>query len=60
MPRGKRRAKAGTGDNEITMRINQPQASLCALLLRFINMSVLDEHYQRDTQDFVQNCSWIM
>lgn len=48
-----RRIKAGKEDNEITMRKNQLQTSLMALLLRFINMNVLmkiDEHYQRDTR----------
>lgn len=58
-----RRTKAGKEDNEITVRKNQLQTRLCALLLRFINMNVLmkiDEHHQRDAQDFVQNWSWIM
>lgn len=58
-----RSTKAGKEDNEIMMRKNQLQTNLCALLLWFINMNVLmkmDEYYQRDTQDFVQNCSRII
>lgn len=48
-----RKTKAVKEDNEITMRKNRLQTSLCALLLRFINtvLMKIDEHYQRDRTD---------
>lgn len=63
MPRGKKDKSRERGQRDHDEEQSAADQSFYALLLWFINMNVLmkiDEYYQRDTQDFVQNCSWIM